>query len=265
VSDGDRFVALQRTPQTIEIRDDVKHLKRTLNLACAPVSISRGGTLLAECGPQSYVAVDLLSGARTPVNVPFDAASPTANLSRAVAAGREWVSEEHNGYHWGNRVYRNLRTGETRSADEAGTAIDLDAPQLTVPLCAPITRSAQQSLYEWGDLPDAKWAPFDSYDGHVAALNGVGAEPGAGLLWRCGDARPRRIARAVGLSAGAGWSTWLDRTVHADRPAWAQRVDKGAARVKLSRKAQSVVHTRVAVYTRQSSGRVYRGKLPAAK
>jgi hypothetical protein len=47
VSDGARWVAIQRTPTTIEIRDDEAGTTQTLALACSPDSISPGGT----CSP----------------------------------------------------------------------------------------------------------------------------------------------------------------------------------------------------------------------
>lgn len=261
VSDGDRYLAVQRTPQSIEIRDDVKGLKRTLPLACRPISISAAGVLLTDCTPEGatarqYAAVDLRSGRSSRFSVPE--AVDSLSDHRAVRAGRVWVAEEVSGYHWGHRQYRHRHTGEVREADERGVAVDLDSPELTRPLCTPLSRYPQTVLPEWGDLPDDRWAPFDSYDGAVAVLSAGKVDAPYGLLWRCGSRTPQRIADTTRLTVGGGWATWL-----ADGTAYLQRAVEGR-RIKVRGKATSVVHTRRAVYTVRN-GHVYRARFPAPR
>jgi len=262
VSDGERFVAIQRTPQTIEIRDDAKHLKRTLNLPCRPVSISRAGALLTECSISgtgaNYTLVDLVGGQWRHFEATTSFPGYAEAFASASRAGRQWVQVTDQGYHWGVTEYRNLNTGEVRKLSSAGVMIDLDSPGLTRPLCAPLQLPAESEMWEHISEDVSGPRPFDDYDGKVAAVNGLSShDPHRdydALLWRCGDKRPQRLRDASHLSAGGNWASWIVGTA-----GWAQRL-KDNQRVKLSRKLDQVVHTKVAVYGTRN-GKVFRARL----
>ena len=139
VSDGSRWVAIQRTATTIEIRDEAKGLKRTLALGCRPVSVSRGGVLVTSCDALSraYVVVDLRTNVHTRVNLPPDPAGTTDSF--LVGAGRRWLATQTIGGHGLDYTgYTNRLTGETREVDERGAWADVDAPDVARPLCRPV-------------------------------------------------------------------------------------------------------------------------------
>jgi len=264
VSDGERFVAIQRTPQTIEIRDDANHLKRTLNLPCRPLSISRAGVLLAQCSrdgwdPADYTTVDLAGGKWEHFRAaPLNDRDVEA-FSWITRAGREWAEEHFAGHSDAGGIYfRDLQTGEYRQLTDSASTPDLDSPSLLVPLCAPLRLFGPEVLDGPGDRD--RFAPYDGYDGTVAALNAYDskAETNYELLWRCGDKQPQRLRDAAGLTVGGGWATWDTR-----KAAYAQRI-KDRRRFKVSGKLEGIVHTKRAVYGTRD-GKVFRARLKLAR
>jgi hypothetical protein len=244
VSDDARWVALQRTARTVEVRDDVEGLRRILRVerGCGVRSVSRGGVLLIACPAGRIELVDLSTGAREQAQTPV--LSGVSESLSAVAAGRRWIAERHEGYHFSVLQYRDRVTGEVRLADGQREYPDLDADELVQPFCSPLVRfNGPSDPYE----VQGAFRPL-TYDGHVGYAGK--------RFWRCGEARPRRIARARGLTAGGGWVTWVaGREVHVLRLRDGRRVHRRV------RPGASVIHTARAVYV--TRGRtVHRARLP---
>jgi hypothetical protein len=248
VSDGDRWVAIQRTPTTVEVRDDLKGLKWTLALECTPTSVSRSAQLVADCegtgtGSERYAVVDLRSRVRADLVVEQAATGST----RVVGAGTRWVALHSTGTHEDLVSYLDRTTGAPRGLAARREVADLDRPGLTRTLCAPVRRPASPYAGEGlsGAFDDV--TTFDGYDGRAAVTS-------TGFVWRCGDARPRTIAGATSLTVGAGWLTWATtKAVVAERLS-------DRRRFSFRGPSGPVAHTRKALYV-TTAGEVRRGRL----
>jgi hypothetical protein len=197
-SDGARRVAIQRTPTTLEVRDDARRTRQTFGLApgCTLMSLSRGGIVLLLCR-DDYQTIDLRTGERDVYADPVGEYSD--DDAGYVAAGRYWLALDHVGAegHYEDREYVERLTGEMRRADGLRIYGDVDSPGLVKPLCAPLHRFGYEFPHN-----GAGWQPATS-DGHAAVTERYGDE-----LWRCGDRRPLRLGRTENLTAGGGWATW---------------------------------------------------------
>ena len=250
VSDGDRWVAVQRAASAIEIRDEAKGLKRLLSLPCAPVSISPAGVLLTACGHDSaadatdYAAVDLRTHAIRRFTVAEELSS---GFTDAIAAGRHWVLIQGDSEHVAFRYYRNLDTGERRDDTGSREAADLDAASLTRPFCSPLRRA----LIPGTDESEARLVDA-SYPGGAAAV--VDSQ-----LWFCGDERPHGGGRET--TVGGGWASWESSSDDGPLSDMVAERLSDRRRFVLPFGGETVVHTRRALYV-LGEGRVYRAKLP---
>jgi hypothetical protein len=238
-SDGARRVAIQRTPTTLEVRDEGRGTRAVLGLApgCGLQSLSRGGVVLLRCR-DAYQTIDLRTGERDTYAPPIPEFPPDEQVDY-VGAGRYWLARAYDDYHYEDLDYVQRFTGEVRRADGLQIYGDVDAPGLVKPLCSPLHRFGYGYPHN-----GAAWQPATS-DGHVAVIERYGDD-----VWRCGDRRA--VASAIqGVTAGGGWATW----------------ERGALRLRDVRRFRlprgHPVHTRRAVYLLRGT-RLRRAPLPAS-
>jgi len=184
---------------------------RTFNFGpgCRFDQAAGGGRAIADCGP-SMKKINLTTG--SVATYPAVPADPGDFGPAPVKVGSRWLSLRYQGYHWTATGYLNLRTGERRFEADLGAAehADLDAPGLSQPLCAPVKRPRNpQDPYNetepFGPVTvSGRNVVFARYD-----ENAAGAEL---LAWRCGHARPQRLAECGNCNLYA---------VSGDRVVWA--------------------------------------------
>jgi hypothetical protein len=237
VSDGVRWVAIPRAPGVVEVRDDLKGIKRTLRLPCDVVGVSRAGVLTTGCVDRTYTTIDLTTGGRATFSVPQPA---DFAFDSALTVGRVWIEVYTSGYHFGGVRYVNRASGAVGAVGPREYA-DLDAPALARPLCAPLRRPS--------DPADGSPPPVFTTDPLASGWDD--------RLWFCGDKRPRRLRDALSLTVGGGWATWeVGNAIEYERLRDRHRFESGG-------RSGDLVHTRRAVYVRDG-GRVYRARLPRA-
>jgi hypothetical protein len=261
VTDGARYAAIQRDSTTIEVRDDALGKRRTLLIpaGCSVRSLSRSGVLMAGCGGDVVLTIDLGTGARDQYVTP---ALLDLGSRYAKAAGREWIEEYIDGYHWSAVQYRSRTTCEVRTADGEQEAVDLDSPGLVTSFCRPLKRFAVADPHD----PYDSRPPFEpmAFDGKVG-YSGT-------RFWRCGHAKAQSIP-GYGLTASAGWVTTFTGSGGPDSiGAVAQRLRDGRrTRLRVPRvegaRYSLIAHTARAVYVSRQTGdgghRIFRVRLPS--
>lgn len=221
VSDGARWAAWPVGVERVVVYDDRTRRRREVAVPPCDLTAVGNGLVLMSCRGQRVplpVLVDVRTGRR--IELPRAQAhaeflEPTA----WVGVGRRGLlarisssfhpSSTHSGYDYGADSVHQL--------DDRATAIDLDAPGLARPLCAPLKRTPTP----WH--PDRIWAadPFlpmlysrpwavETIPFYREVRRAMVVD-GKVRVWRCGQRRPRVLSRSCGCTAqfGAGLVTWL--------------------------------------------------------
>jgi hypothetical protein len=202
VSDGKRWAAWSSEPGTVDVYDDRSGTRRRLGVPDCPLGGIGSGRLLLQCpdpayGPDHPVLVDVRTGERTDVDG-ADIVGQTGAYQRYLGVGSRGILVRLDGYHYWNVFAFDWRTRTSRQLDDRDRTVDLDRRSLTRPLCDPVRRSpnpdaalASQAQPPYLPMsPSGRWAVE-----FVAAPTEEGAPPGAVRLWRCGQPRPRVLAR----------------------------------------------------------------------
>jgi hypothetical protein len=240
VSDGRRWMATPNADGTENVLDAFTGRVQRLAppLACgpyvSPVPVLGTGLLAWSCG--SDVFTGQLSDAQTPIvglatgtvthPVGLGAIQPfsTTPAMSVTAIGRYGMTVHKYGYHQGEDVYLDWRTGRQLGEPDARHVVDLDQPSLERRLCAPMVRTpnVDQAGVDFGGEGQYTQFTFDSPWG----LTEIGSNFRSGdyltistLLERCGHAN-RRLARRSGSSVGvrfgyvltSGLLAWFDAT-----------------------------------------------------
>lgn len=162
--------------------------------------------VLFNCGSLGTLAPELYS----PATGEWQAVSPSqgvfpvcggpgcSNVYYAEGAGSSWLEYDDatcgaGGQHcWHSNLFQNIVTGEVRQDPSGGsTAVDLNAPNLTVTVCQPLTVPTTFGPYAPGPVPGSL-----TFYGSFALATG-GDENGAEVyLERCGTHLHRLLTRA---------------------------------------------------------------------
>lgn len=126
-----------------------------------------------------------------------------------VAMGEQWLHAEGSCYHCGVLTADvNWHTGEVRRTESADPSryADLDAPDLSTPLCAPLRA---EGLPDGAETEPAV-LPYVDVHGRWALLGTWASGPdgprSTKRLWRCGSARPVDLGAGVTpVALGDGW------------------------------------------------------------
>lgn len=267
VGDGARYVAFQPTASTLRVIDALhprRRIETRIHARCASgtfvdvtLAAVGGGQVLVTCigsppgHPREigdYPSVFTIATGRWH-DVPGDLA--WVRTYDADAIGSRWIEglDPDNPASW-----IDWRTGATRTDD--GTprdTVDLDAPGLTRPLCAPLRRP----LAEVGGT--ARFGSYRYDDGF-----GVGdvREASPLTIQRCGQAEPTVIDPAGVLDTmaqlGSGAVTWPDGGLTA---VWAY-LPRCDARLRWGIPDAAIAHTSRSVYV-AAGGELRRLDLPA--
>jgi hypothetical protein len=178
--------------------------------------------------------------------------------------GSPWLRARIGCYHCGAEwSYINWQTGRlVPYLNEVATTVpDVDAPELQVPLCAPLRRRIID-----GQSYEPDYFADSVYERPWYLRSGLGRYV---QLYRCGHRKAVRIHRCSALSdcspqLGAGYLTWSDPSwrgvvpvIKAFRLADRRRVGIGKLKG-----AASVQHTSSTVYVNTANGKVYAARLP---
>ncbi len=207
VSDGKRWAAWPTGPGEVAVYDGLAaEDPRTVAVPDCPLAAVGGARVAVTCWPGLATIVDIATGARTEVDV---RSSPAFEGSSWVGVGRRGLlalvrgftghSELHTGF--------DLEIG-VRELDDPRRALDLDRPGLSRPLCAPLRRTATP----WTDRDLPRTDPYAEM--LYARPWAVEALPGGTVrAWRCGERRPRVLAKRCACSAqlGNGLVAWRGR------------------------------------------------------
>lgn len=216
--DGDRWVVYPRDGATLRVLDEQTGDSYDMRVACA------GGQLKAAGGGQAIVACDRGDGKTIPRPLRLDLTprswhevpgvdavldryenAPSAEGHLTVrGVGTQWIDARVWGYHWGQDLPLNWRSGAVGPAQTATTAHDLDADSLNLPLCAPIARTPVNDD-PFGDAP-----PFEpmAYEAPFAVQQTLARL----TLQRCGE------QRKTTLDSGGGYDFQLSD----DAVSWAR-------------------------------------------
>ena len=234
VSDGTRFAAYQPGLGTLRVLDSRTGAWREMPIPAGcdtrfdqggPVAIG-GGVALLECGQSGYwpsaQVLDLGTGA---VVGRIGASQLDGRLDSSIldsewsAVGSTWALLTYSGNHYSGQAAVNWRTGLVRDLGPASdpgpatSALDLDAPGLFRPLCAPLRRLPWQDP-QWSTdryLPLLYEAPFAA---------GPARFDGTLTVRRCGSSVGETISPgALSLQLGAGLLSFVPNAFNGGRPA----------------------------------------------
>ena len=113
------------------------------------------------------------------------------------------------GYHFERFYAFDLRTRTNQALDDFDRVVDLDSPDLTHRLCDPVERTPTPDGAAYDDGPP--YLPMTSSGRWAVEYVPEAVEPtGAVRLWRCGERRPKVLARCLcgEIGIGAGLVTW---------------------------------------------------------
>jgi hypothetical protein len=297
ITDGARYAAFEPVEGTTRVIDTVTATTsdRPDPAGCAGGLVGIGsGELLYACAPPGCLSPALAppSGGLVTIDCPTPATSNYARVLHAVEeidggtlhvavgsnqilpgtggeypsfdeVGSQWLSSPFSGLHVDLTLYLNWHTGAqltdgAQPASAARSAVDLDAPHLLRPLCAPLRRVRQPDAYP---QQTSTFAPF-GYSPPFGASLGPSGRLGLG---RCGSTRTATL-RGGGiaqfqLAGGAiSWAT-LPRLALPGQPSPAESGSIYAAALRSSGRhwlattflytgapAGLVAHTTSAVY-----------------
>lgn len=196
-SDGRRFLA-RRDGSGLTVRNVATGARRTIPASpgCSWAGTVRAGTALFDCSAADAspshpplgdgYAVRLSDGATQ--RLPTLRGTLSDDDIRYVDIGRRWAMAYRSGYHYHAAVYVNRATGtqiENAPAGASNQRVNLNAPELTEPLCAPVRPPLQVDAsgigLEAGDIAvNGQWTAA-SY-----AIEGSRGILGTTQLQRCG-------------------------------------------------------------------------------
>jgi hypothetical protein len=270
-TDGDRYAVVQLEGGTVRVIDD--RLGRSWDLAAHPTCYLGGaaaGHLLWDCTPAPPRLQDIATGDVT--DVPgWDAYVAATQALQPTALG--WFGPEVRGFgsSWARGVvgcyhcppqygYVDWHSGRFVSElREVATRLpDLDAPDLDVPLCAPLTRRAYHDR-ELEPFADAQYEPpWFMREASYRVLR----------LYHCGRRKPlivRRCGRTCDASLGGGYLFWTETSTPGLTTIKAFRLaDRRKFVIAQTTQARFIAHTRRAVYVERSNGNVYSAPLRVA-
>ena len=231
-----------------------------------------------------YMVEGLASGAAEPVageeHLPFDD-SEGGGFTALTRVGSQWVQGETNTLYSGYVFFLNWHDGELRTErlqpdgeppqpDGEHLTVDLDSPNLTKPICAPLTRIWASGIHSWGPLPFAYAPPFAA----------TGYEDGKVTLERCGSQAARSLPgqESDSLQIGAGILSWIaanPRIKNNDDTMYLTRLQSHAhnwhgrvytlAGPEVGAHFMLLAHTRTTVYEtamRRGPTRIYAARIP---
>ena len=221
VSDGERWAAWPTSPAEVVAYDDRTQRRRRISVPECPLAAVGSGRLLVSCpgGPVPRpVVIDIRTGVRTELTG-VESIWHFHDPAQWVGVGRRGILGTVSGSHYRVESGYDAAAGVLRTLDDRRRATDLDEPDLSRPLCAPLRRTVMPEdpadqeardpyvpmLYArpWGaeSVPDTR--PF---------MSGV-TEDARVRVWRCGRSRPVVLSRRCGCTAqlGAGLVTWRHR------------------------------------------------------
>jgi hypothetical protein len=175
--------------------------------------------------------------------------------------GSHWLRGVQACYHCdAGYTYIDWHTGELAGvADGPRRVLDLDKPDLAVPLCAPLRRAAEEG--EWGDplLLDARYQrPW--------LLREQGPPLRAVRLYRCGRHKPLVLHRcdfsSCDADLGSGYLTWVDQTLGLARIGTFRLADRRRLAVKRIDAFGELQRTGKTFYFTTRENQVYRAPIP---
>ena len=223
VADGVRLAAWSTSPTQVVVYDDRTQRRRKVRVPDCPLSAVGSGRLLMACGgpfPPLPVVVDIRTGRRTELHEVRLKRPFIDGNTNWIGVGREGILANVDGYHWNVDTGFAASDDEVLELDDPRTAVDLDRPQLTRPLCAPLrrTRMPDDPTLQGRDpyVPLIYARPWAVETVPVYRREGRAIYEDAMVrAWRCGERRPRILAKSCGCEAsfGAGLVAWRQRSV----------------------------------------------------
>jgi hypothetical protein len=200
---------------SVVLRGDDGRVRTVAAPAGCRVSVAQNGLLAGECGPHDPIAsspgsvlrhlfVARLDGsAVTRLDTAGQVGADGSTAGPPSSVGAQWIGSPNAEYHGGEWTEAvNWHTGEVREDRQiaAGTIDDVNAPDLQVPLCAPIER-VEHVDDVFGSAPGY----FDAQaQGPYVLLQHA---DGHGTVRRCGSTRPVRLPRGFDArELGGGWA-----------------------------------------------------------
>jgi hypothetical protein len=221
----DATTVAYRTPASgaAILRTDTGRVARVPAPGGCSARAAGGGRIAYVCGPEvrteRAVAGTKLVGVTRPLAVTSTTGGDVVRLDQWLhedaaggyaeepfAVGARWIRSRNRGYHdHDGYVDLNWRTGEQREGDLADPrrVSDLNAPELTAPLCAPL----RAEVLPLGDI-----TPGGSVSQQPVVVRGRwvliahATEPVTAKLHRCGTAAPLKLPAGFDLPVlGDGW------------------------------------------------------------
>jgi hypothetical protein len=275
-ADGERYAAITPTndaPAGARSRVFDDATGRTWELSpprsgCHVFAVAQGNVLWS-CYTGAPVIQELESGATRPVPG-WDTYQRWLTRDRFAGPGPvdvsgfggRWLQATMWCYHCPPALsFMDWHTGTFVSAttDLAERTVDLDNPELDVPLCAPLRRLPVKH-------PEGspKYVPSE-YE-RPWMLRNLWASGATVRVYRCGRREPLLIARCrfgdcLSRQLGGGYLTWRDGyRVYAFKLASRKRLDVG--RLPASISTPAIVHTRRNVYATSGEGKVFVAPIP---
>ena len=236
VADGERLAAWSTSRTQVVVYDDRTQRQRKVRVPDCPLSAVGSGRLLMACpgAPAPLpVVVDIRTGRRSEFPEVEQAQAFLNGTTTWVGVGDEGILANIVGTHGDVETGFDPSDDEVLGLDDPSTAIDLDRPQLTRPLCAPLRRTRTPDDPN-GIFSRDPYVPLIYAKPWVVETVPVYRIKDRDLFeyrmvraWRCGKRRPRVLARRCGCTAslGAGLVSWRQGAVRREDPPRVRAVD----------------------------------------
>ena len=241
VADGTRWAAWSTGPTQAVVYDDRTQRQRKIRVPDCPLSAVGAGRLLMSCAGAPAplpVVVDIRTGERTELSQVESEPAFLDGTTTWIGVGGRGILATIADNHASVETGFDESSGTVRALDDPTTAIDLDAPQLARPLCDPLRRTRTPDDPTGQRFPDpyvliAYARPWAVETVPVYRVeDGTLIEESRIRAWRCGERRPRILAKrcVCRASFGAGLVAWRHRIAREADPRRVRAVDLASGR-----------------------------------